>query len=44
MMDEVLKTHKETTFGWLLALQQLWAAFRAPAKIEPRRSRYLAPR
>lgn len=28
-MDEVFKTHKETTFGWLLAVQQLIAAFRA---------------
>jgi hypothetical protein len=29
MMDEVFKTHKETTFGWVLAVQQLVAAARA---------------
>jgi hypothetical protein len=46
MMDEALKTHKETSFGWLLALQQLWAALRAPARpaTAPRRLRYLVPR
>jgi hypothetical protein len=43
MMDEALKTHREMTFGWVLALQQLWAALRAPAST-PQRSRYLAPR
>lgn len=32
MMDEALKTHKDTAFGWVLALQQLWALLRAPAK------------
>lgn len=41
MMDQALKTHKETTFGWVLALQRIWAALRAPAT--PGR-RYLAPR
>jgi hypothetical protein len=41
MMDEALKTHRDATFGWLLALQRLWAALRAPAK--PGR-RYLTPR
>jgi hypothetical protein len=46
MMDEALKTHKETTFGWVLSLQQLWAALRAPAKptVVRKRLRYLAPR
>lgn len=29
MMEEVFKTHKETTFGWLLAVQQLVAAVKA---------------
>lgn len=28
MMDEAIKTHKETSFGWVLALQHLAAAFR----------------
>jgi hypothetical protein len=43
MMDVVLKTHKETSFGWLLALQQLWAALRAPSP--PRKyPRLIAPR
>ena len=41
MIDTAFKTHKETTFGWVLALQQVWAALRA--RSEPRR-RYLAPR
>lgn len=43
MMDEVLKTHKETSFGWVLALQQLWAALRAPGPVR-KRLRILAPR
>jgi len=43
MMDEALKTHNEATFGWLLALQELWTALRAPAATQ-RRPRYLAPR
>jgi hypothetical protein len=43
MMDEALKTHKETTFGWLLAVRQVWAALRAPSA--PRRQpRLIAPR
>jgi hypothetical protein len=29
MMDEALKTHKESTFGWMLAVEELIAAFRA---------------
>jgi hypothetical protein len=28
-MDEAIKTHKETTFGWVLAIQHLIAAYRA---------------
>jgi hypothetical protein len=28
-MDEAIKTHKETTFGWVLTIQQLIAAYRA---------------
>lgn len=43
MMDQALKTHKETAFGWMLALQQLWAALRAPSP--PRKQpRIMAPR
>ena len=43
MMDLALKTHKQDTFGWVLALQQLWAALRAPSP--PRRyPRLMAPR
>lgn len=43
MMDLALKTHKETEFGWLLALRQLWALLRAPNA--PRKHpRILAPR
>jgi hypothetical protein len=53
-MDEAIKTHKETSFGWVLAVQQLIAAYRArlarlareqaaeAAKAAPRR--HLAPR
>lgn len=53
-MDEAVKTHKETTFGWMLATQELMAAYRArlarlareqaaqAAKAAPRR--HLAPR
>jgi hypothetical protein len=53
-MDEALKTHKETTFGWVLTIQNLVAASKArlvrrarrqadeAAKAAPRR--YLAPR
>jgi hypothetical protein len=29
MMDEALKTHKENTFGWMLAIEELIAAYRA---------------
>jgi hypothetical protein len=29
MMDEAIKTHKETTFGWVLAIQELVTACRA---------------
>lgn len=43
-MDEALKTHKEVTFGWVLALQRLWALVRTPTDAAPRPSRYLAPR
>ena len=43
MMDLALKTHKETTFGWMLALQQLWARVSVPPAPAARR-RYLAPR
>lgn len=28
-MDEAIKTHKETTFGWVLAIQEIVAAWRA---------------
>jgi hypothetical protein len=31
MMDQALKMHKETTFGWVLALQELWALLRTPS-------------
>ncbi len=42
MMDEALKNHREMSFGWVLALQQVWAALRAPSAKPGRR--YLAPR
>lgn len=42
MMDEALKNHREITFGWVLVLQRVWAALRAPAAKSARR--YLAPR
>ena len=29
MMDEALRTHKETTFGWVLTIQSLVAAYKA---------------
>ena len=29
MMDEALKTHKETTFGWVLTTQNLAKAYKA---------------
>ena len=53
-MDEALKTHKETTFGWVQAIRELFAAYRArlarvareqaaeAAAAAPKR--YLAPR
>ncbi|MGR4866379.1 hypothetical protein [Caulobacter sp. LARHSG274] len=55
MMDEVFKTHKETTFGWVLAVQELVTAAKArrarrraaaAARPAPTRKpmRYLAPR
>jgi hypothetical protein len=49
MMDEAFKTHKETTFGWLLMAQQLVAALRAraarsAAECATKPMRYLAPR
>ena len=28
-MDEAIKTHKEATFGWVLAIQEIVAAWRA---------------
>jgi hypothetical protein len=28
MMDEALKTHKETAFGWVQAIRELVAAYR----------------
>jgi len=28
-MDEALKTHKETSFGWVLAVRELVTAYRA---------------
>jgi hypothetical protein len=43
MMEEALKTHKETAFGWVLALQELWTALRAP-NTAGKRPRYLTPR
>lgn len=27
-MDEALKTHKETTFGWMLVIEKLIGAYR----------------
>lgn len=43
MMDEALKSHKETTFGWVLALQQLWTLLRTPSPVR-KRPRLIAPR
>ena len=43
MIDQAFKTHKETSFGWVLALQQLVAALKAPPASKPAR-RYLTPR
>ena len=37
MMDEALKTHREMTFGWVLALQRAWSALRSPASRPSRR-------
>ena len=42
MMDEALKNHREMSFGWVLAVQRMWTALRAPS-CRPTR-RYLAPR
>jgi len=35
MMDEAVKTHKETTFGWLLMVQEFrgWRAARRAASV-----------
>lgn len=56
MMDEAVKTHKETSFGWVLTVQELatvaktWLARRAQAqaaraaKTAEASRRYLAPR
>jgi hypothetical protein len=38
MMDEVFKTHKETTFGWLLMLQE-WKAHAASRRAAAARRR-----
>ncbi len=43
MMDVALKTHKETSFGWVLALRRLWAVLAAPPS-PPKRRRYLTLR
>ena len=43
MMDQALKAHKENSFGWLLALQELWAALRTPSPPE-KHPRLIAPR
>lgn len=43
MIDEAFKTHKETTFGWVLALQWLWTALTAPPRDKGDR-RFLTPR
>lgn len=43
MMDTALQTHKESSFGWLSALQAFWRVLRAPSP--PRRyPRLIAPR
>lgn len=43
MMDQALKMHKETSFGWLLAVQQLWTLLRTPSPPE-KHPRLIAPR
>ena len=43
MIDTAFKTHKETTFGWVLAIQWLIAALKARPAVD-RRPRVLAPR
>ncbi len=43
MIDTAFKTHKETSFGWVLALQILWRALRQRSEAR-RRPRLLAPR
>ena len=37
MMDEALKTHREMTFGWVLALQRVWSALWSPESRPSRR-------
>lgn len=43
MMDEALKNHKESAFGWVWALREIWSALRAPSPPCKRR-RLLTPR
>ena len=43
MIDTAFKTHKEVTFGWVLAIQWLWAALKARSKGD-RDVRILGPR
>ncbi|MBI1686639.1 hypothetical protein [Caulobacter hibisci] len=54
-MEEIHKTHKETTFGWVWAIERLIAAWKRQAEVPPapvvgvcqglpKGARYLAPR
>jgi len=43
MIDTAFKTHKEVTFGWVLAIQWLWTALKARPKAD-RDVRILGPR
>jgi hypothetical protein len=45
MMDQVFKTHKENTFGWVLLIQELAAAHAArKARRQAARRGQAAPR
>lgn len=43
MIDTAFKTHKETAFGWVWALQALWRLLRRRSEVR-RYPRLIAPR